>query len=292
MAPFAVTPADVLPGATAAHRGSGFTLLSDGSMILPLDGYDAYAIGADERLVYRAATAVEQFCMRAKGVALPAGYGRRYLPAEVPSQALYGVADLRDAATYGYRIPGSDTPGSTAAGTRIPGKVPAAFYGSRNGAGGCAQQAYTALHIAESQDAFEYVQSLRSQALAGVYQDSLMKAVTAQWSACMKAAGYHYPDPSAPPHDRTLLGRGLPLPEGATLPPPSPLEKKVAAIDVTCKQNGYLRTFAQIAASRQQRLIAENARRLQQVLPQWRDVLRTGSTVLERERKGVPQKGG
>ena len=96
----------------------------------------------------------------------------------------------------------------------------------------------------------------------------------------MKAAGYRYPNPLAPATDRTLLGRGLPVPPGDTLAPPSPIEKKVAITDMTCKQKiGYLRSYAQATAFYQRQLISENAQRLHQVMREWGQVMRNAARL-------------
>ncbi|REH46221.1 hypothetical protein BCF44_107354 [Kutzneria buriramensis] len=79
----------------------------------------------------------------------------------------------------------------------------------------------------------------------------------------MRTKGYAYPGPLAPARDRTLLGRGLPVPAGAELPPPSPAEKDAAVSDVRCKLTvGYLRTCAVAAAGYQRRLIEREGQRL------------------------------
>lgn len=263
-----------LPARDLSRRSAaGAQVLSDGSMILPLDRYDAYAAPGNEQLVFEAATALERRCMRAKGFELPAGYGGKYLPTAPPPMVYYGVAILADARRFGYRAPG--LAGTTPpAGPAVSSGVLTAFGGDRTSPG-CAEQAYTALRIAEADDAYGALQRLRSEALAAVYADPRLHAADSAWSACMRRAGLDYPDPLAPGRDRTLLGRGLPIPKGATLPPPSPAEKQVATIDVGCKDvTHYLPTFAQLSASHQQLVIAHNTGLLQRALAEWATVLR------------------
>jgi hypothetical protein len=265
------------PGTTVTYRGGGLSLLSDGLMILPLDGYDAYAEFSNEELVYRAATSVEQSCMRTQGFALPAGYGGLFLPSGNPPLAQYGVASMAEAKEYGYRLPGSTVSSPSPA---VPQKVLEAFYGTKNSAG-CAGRAYTTLDIAASNDAYAYVQQLRSQALADVYSDKRVIAANTAWSACMASSGYHYANPLDPARDRGLLGRGLPVPRGASIPPPSPAEKAVAVADVTCKQRvGYLATFGRVTALYQERLISANSAKLQQALREWQVVLNNADVAV------------
>ncbi|MEY9836330.1 hypothetical protein [Streptacidiphilus sp. EB103A] len=279
------TPAAAPPAATSAvaaapsvvFRGGGAELLSDGSMVLPLDAYDGYDGTGNEELIYRAATAVEQRCMRARGLDLPNGYGGRFLPVNPPSLVYYGVADMADAKAFGYRMPEAAKATGTATPSSVPANVLAAFYGT----GGCAHQAYDALQMSQADAAFGLVQQLRSRALTEVYSDARVTSADTRWSACMAAAGYRYTDPLAPGHDRSLLGRGLPVPAGAQLAPPSPAEKAAAETDVTCKQKTrYLQIFAEVTASHQQHLIDVDATQLQRARAQWSNVLRAARAAV------------
>jgi hypothetical protein len=277
-APLLTTDPDA-PGLSVVYRNGGAELLSDGSMILPLDAYDGYATGPNRTHVFNAATEVEQACMRGKGVALPAGYGGNYLPTAIPPLDYFGVATLADAKTYGYRLPEPAPKDSPA---QPPKAVLAAFYGtSANGTDGCAHQGAVALDIDQATDAYGFVQTLRMQALSQAHQDGAVRAADAAWSSCMRTAGFDYANPLAAADDKTLLGRGLPVPAGAELPPPSPIEKHVATIDVTCKQGvGYEQTFTRVLAADQRALITSHAPQLQRVLQEWQDVLRKAAAIV------------
>ncbi|TDT97434.1 hypothetical protein EDD99_5567 [Streptomyces sp. 846.5] len=264
-------------GVTVVYRNSGAEVLSNGSMILPLDGYNAYSDPAEERLVFEAATRVEQACMRAKGFALPTGYGGKYLPVLPPPLVFYGVASMADARQFGYRVPDR----ATAATAQVSASVMAAFAGDAAHPGGCAGQAYSHLAVAQAADAYATQQGLFSQALTAVRKDAGLRAADAAWSTCMKRSGLTYPDPLAPANDMTLLGRGLPTPKGAALPPPSTAEKHVAMTDVTCKDKvHYLATYADVLAAAQRRIIKENSALLHHVLAEWNDVLQRSNSVL------------
>jgi len=256
------------------HDVNGAEMLSDGTMILPLDHYDAYMVGANEALVFKAATMLEQACMRAKGLTLPNGWGGRYLPTETPPLAIYGVATLTDAATLGYRVPAPPSPDAPA--PAVPTNVSTAFDG-QPGKPGCAEKAGTALSVSESIDAYGYVQGLRSRALSAVYSDQRVSAATAAWSACMKAHGYSYPDPLTAANDTTLSG-GV---KGGLVRPLGPKEKAAAIADVSCKHSvGYLDTFASVSADYQNQLIAKNSKKLAQCLTEWHDVLSKAAAIV------------
>ncbi|MEY9940521.1 hypothetical protein [Streptacidiphilus sp. MAP5-3] len=260
---FTVTPPS---GVTVTYRTSGADLLSDGSMILPLDAYDAYATAGDENLVFKAATQIEQSCMHAQGLTLPTGWGGNYLPTPTPPLVYYGVSTMADAEQFGYRMPDAGSGSGTQ--PAVPQAVVNAFHG-------CAGKAYTALDITAANDAGNALENLRSNTLDQVFADPRLRAANTAWSACMKQAGYTYPNPLAPQHDRSLLGRGLPVPKGATLPPPSPYEKHAAETDVTCKtRTQYLQTFTTLWATYQHQTINNNnTAQLQHILSEWTTVL-------------------
>ncbi|WP_042422650.1 hypothetical protein [Streptacidiphilus anmyonensis] len=252
-------------GVTVTYRADGGELLSDGSMILPLDAYDAYATASDEHAVFEAATHIEQSCMHAQGLTLPTGWGGNYLPTPAPPLIYYGVNTMTDARQFGYRMPGSAS--APSAQPEVPQTVVHAF-------NGCAGKAYLMLDITQANDAGSTLENLRSHTLDQVFADPRLRDANAAWSTCMKAAGYDYPNPLAPQHDRSLLGRGLPVPKGATLPPPSPYEKHAAETDVTCKaKTDYLQTFTMLWAGYQRQAITKSTAQLGHVLSDWSTVL-------------------
>ncbi|MBC3844508.1 hypothetical protein GXW82_43290 [Streptacidiphilus sp. 4-A2] len=221
--------------------------------------------------------------MHGKGQALPAGWGGNYLPTVLPPLVYFGVATLADARSYGYRLPEPD-PTTTAHAPTVPQNVLTAFYGTPSDTStGCLHQAVVTLNIDQATEAYSFVQTLRLQAITQTRQDSGLKAANTAWSTCMKAAGYDYPNPLTASQDKTLLGRGLPTPPGAALPPPSPIEKHVATIDVTCKQKtDYEQTYTRILAGHQRQLIEANTAGLQHVLTEWQDVLHEAAITTAR----------
>jgi hypothetical protein len=258
----------------------------DGSVVLPLD---AYEVADNEAVLARAKTALAQQCMRAKGLDLPASLMDQTGPSSPPPSVLYGVIDMDSAKTYGYRLP----PQQSGAGRQAdashdditPAIADAYFENTRQNKLGCAGEARQKLNTAKVEDADGFVNDLRQESSVAANGDSRVKAVTAKWSSCMKNAGFDYPDPQAPAHDHGLLGKGLPTPAGAALPPPSPDEIAVAVTDVTCKrQSQYLTTVALVTAAYQKEVIDKQAQRLKQGQDVWKQEVQDANKVLEGSR--------
>ncbi|GAA1940327.1 hypothetical protein [Kitasatospora viridis] len=267
-------PSAPQPDNPVVYRDGNTELLADGSLVLPLDGYDAYAQPTDRTLLTDALTTVESTCMQAHGAHLPAGYATMDMPKPLPPLTYYGVTTTAQARTTAYRLPGTDDTRNTTQALATTADQNA-FYGNS----GCAQAAHASLQLSRADNAFNTVQDLRSQALLSLIADPALKTANAAWSSCMKTAGYDYATPTGPGHDKSLLGKGLPTPPGSSLPPVSPDERTAAQTDVTCKQKtNYLQTYATLAAEHQNRLIEQNTQKLQQALHDWQTVLTTART--------------
>ncbi|MFF9839374.1 hypothetical protein [Streptomyces sp. NPDC013740] len=249
------------PAKPVDFKGGGAVIRPDGSMTLPLDSYIS---PADEMTIIRAENVLAGQCMRGKGMELPSSLLLTTGPEAPAPYVLYGLIDMDTAKVYGYREP-SPPQRSTGEATPDPGKVaPAvrqAYFGDpKTRDGGCEGDARKKLGGPNPKTLLVYVQELRSVTLSATYRDSRVRTAATKWSSCMKRAGYDYPDPLAPGHDRTLLGRGLPVPPGATLPPPSPAEIAAAVTDITCKRRTrYLQTVALVSAAYEQELIEKRA---------------------------------
>ncbi|MFI1165785.1 hypothetical protein ACH4UM_19760 [Streptomyces sp. NPDC020801] len=283
------------PSRPIDFKGGGAVIRPDGSMAFPLDAYDS---ADDEAVLARAETALGQQCMRRKGLELPASLKLDKGPEQPAPYVIFGVIDMKTVKVFGYREPSpavakpSATPSATPSakpstgpsaspGTApqadgdIPPAVAQAFFDDpRKGKVGCEGEARQKLRGAHPESMFMLLQRYRSEALTAAQRDSRVRRATAEWSACMKDSGFPYPNPLAPGHDRTLLGRGLPTPAGASLPPPSPAEIEVAVTDVTCKRRTqYLQTIAMVNAAYQHQIIGKQARHLREAqLKQKQDV--------------------
>lgn len=252
------------PSKPIDFQGGGAVIRPDGSMTLPLDFYDP---ADDETVIAQAVTALAQQCMRSKGLELPSALIGNTGPQPPAPFHLYGVIDMDSVKSHGYRDPVSSTASTSQSkdGKKITHAVFQAYFDNpKTGQVGCLSKTYKRLGGDAEMALFMLLQDLRSEALSAAHEDSRVKSVTSNWSACMKNAGFDYPDPTAPAHDRSLLGRGLPTPPGATLPPPSAAEIAAAVADVRCKrQTQYLQTIALVSAAYQQEIILKQAQRLQ-----------------------------
>ncbi|MEW2490388.1 hypothetical protein [Streptomyces sp. NPDC048411] len=287
------------PDRPVDYQGGGVVIRPDGSEVFPLDAYDSRE---DETLLVRAETAAGVECMRAKGLDLPASLRLSKGPEQPAPYVVFGVIDLDTVKRYGYREPETDagsspsrpSDGTTAAPSAaaatepqpsgdIPQEVRQAFFDNPStGRVGCEGKARVKVFGKDKESLFMLLQQYRSEALTASYRDSRVKQVTAKWSACMKESGFIYPNPLAPAHDRTLLGRGLPTPQGASLPPPSPAEIEVAVADVICKRKTqYLQTLGVVNAAYQQQIIGKQATHLRAVQRQQKQNVEAGKKILE-----------
>ncbi|WP_404871004.1 hypothetical protein ACI1MP_37815 (plasmid) [Kitasatospora griseola] len=269
------------PSKPLDFQAGGAAIRPDGSLILPLDAYEP--AGARDVLA-RATTVLAQQCMRAKGLELPASLMEQAASKPPPPSVIYGIFDLNDAKAYGYRLPPqpADSVAPTGGGEVTEAVKQAYFDDRKQKKPGCRSEAQSQLNAERAMDDGVYLQDLRSEARTATYQDSRVKAATVKWSGCMKAAGFDYPDPKAPAHDRSLLGKGLPTPAGAALPPTSPAEIVVAVTDVTCKrQTQYLETVALVTAAYEKEIIEKQVQRLQQGQENWKQQVQNANKVLE-----------
>ncbi|MBP2054888.1 hypothetical protein J2Z21_007898 [Streptomyces griseochromogenes] len=252
------------PSKPVDFKGGGAVVRPDGSMTLPLD---AYVSMKDERTIIRAENVLAQQCMRDKGLKLPEALMLDNGPEPPAPYVIYGVMDMKAVKVYGYREPSPEP--KPASGRAVddditPAVKRAYFDDPKSGRLGCAGKARRKLGGKNPETLFMVVQQLRSQTLSATFQDSRVVATVSTWSACMKKSGYNYDNPLAPAHDRSLLGKGLPVPKGATLPPPSPAEIAAAVTDVECKRKAqYVQTAALISAAYEREIIKQRAKQLQ-----------------------------
>jgi hypothetical protein len=162
----------------------------------------------------------------------------------------YGIADPVAAARYGYHLPDSERPKpgdgepkqpapvllvltGTADGNsdpRSPAAQATSYRGRRVPAGGCLAEA--ARQLGSRSGALDDAQLARevndSSFERTMSQPDAARAIRS-WSACMKAAGYGYADPTQPPGTRLMeMGKA------------SAEELAIATADVTCKRRTNL----------------------------------------------------
>ncbi|MFF7748494.1 hypothetical protein ACFZCP_04400 [Streptomyces sp. NPDC007971] len=259
-----MTASDGDPSKPVDFKGGGAVVRPDGSMTLPLD---AYVSVKDENTIVRAENVLAQRCMRAGKLALPKALMPAGGPEPTAPYVIYGVMDMKAVKVYGYREPFPEkkpTGGGPAPDGITPAVKRAYFDDPKTGRLGCEGKARRELGGKNPLTLFGLVQQLRSQTLDATFQDSRVVGAVSKWSACMKKSGYDYDNPLAPAHDRNLLGKGLPVPKGATLPPPSPAEIAAAVTDVECKRKAqYLQTVALVTAAYEREIIGQRAKQLQ-----------------------------
>lgn len=278
-----VTAAIGHPSRPVEFAAGGAVVRPDGSMTLPLD---AYISADDEATIVRAENVLAQKCMRSKGLELPKSLTLTTGPEPPAPYVLFGLIDMDSAKVYGYREPSPPAgPEKDAPPARdeVTSSVEQAYFGNpgiRNG--GCEGEARTKLGGQDPKTLFMVVQQLRSETLSATYRDSRVMATVSQWSACMKQAGYDYKSPLAPGHDKSLLGRGLPIPAGATLPPPSPAEIAAAVTDITCKRRTqYLQTATLVSAAYEREIIKKQAKVLQDAQGEQKQKVEAAQKILE-----------
>jgi hypothetical protein len=223
------------------------TAVSVDGMALPIQAY--LASPAAQLVLGNASIRVQTDCMRRFG------FTSYSVPARTPDSIppndqlyrRYGVTEDQDATRYGYHpVPGAavDTakkPAGTrlspaesmvltgnASGTADGSSKPASNYnGQQIPEGGCAGEARRKVEVAGAVDA-GIVDSINYGMYDRSKQDSRVVAVTQRWSACMKEAGYDYPNPLA------AMGS---FPTTGT---PSQAEIQAARADLACKKSTNL----------------------------------------------------
>lgn len=272
--PAALPTAPGNPGQPVNFHAGDVTIRGDDAWTLPLDSYDS---PSNWHITNTAINKLAQECMVKQGLTTPAAFQLSGQPT-VPLAAIYGVLNMSRARANGYRVLPATGQAATPASPATPSltakanAVSHAYFGDpQHGHTGCRAEAANQIGMQKAYDAYSLVQKLRAEARAAAWHDPRVQQANAAWSSCMKAAGYTYPDPTAPARDKTLLGRGLKTPPGAQLPPPSAAEKAAAMADVTCKRKGnYAITVALVIAAYQDALIAHQAATLQHGKEAWR----------------------
>jgi hypothetical protein len=219
---------------------------------LPLDSFRMTAAGL--RDTDRAQRALIQRCLRRFGFGyqLPAPSGQSVV---VGDERRYGMADEEAAKARGYHVPDKqdnqsyqDPPPDVSA--VIQGSGQRSHHGVPVPAGGCTGEARRRLAegTAEGQD--EHLPDKLSLAnFARTRADSRVRDANGKWSACMRQAGYDYPDPMKAIGDPAFQ-----------TPAASQREIGVAVADVRCKKaTNFINVIASVETAYQQRAVQANA---------------------------------
>ena len=172
------------------------------------------------------------------------------------NQKRYGITDPNRAAQYGYREPEidqrvkpKDPELSPEAEAVVSGEGQNSFGGQEVPQGGCLEEARVKLAEGAPKSADpDLVIKLEQDARVRSEQDSRVRKAFADWSACMKKAGYDYSGPMDANDDRAFA-----------TPTPTEKEFAVAMADVKCKQQTNLvNIWATVETAYQKRHVERN----------------------------------
>ncbi|MFC1421026.1 hypothetical protein [Streptacidiphilus cavernicola] len=278
-------PAAVTPRAAAAPLPVTTTATPSGpsELVLPVapylfsDAQSSQLVAAHSELVaacmkrygfgYRVSTA------SAAHAALPANESRYGVM--TPEQAQYGYhfmaveMERQQQGAAPSQSPPKVTPAMAAVLTGVPG-------GQVNGrsvpSGGCNGQATTELGGKDGRYGDpDIAESIQADSFARSQSDARVLKAFAAWSACMRADGYHYPNPDAATND----------PRWSASAAPSAAEIATARADVGCKQRTNLvGVWFSVESAYQGAAIKANAEALRQAQATMRQELRTAATLL------------
>jgi hypothetical protein len=245
-------------------------VLDSSRLVLPVEQY--MFTDRDVAVLQQAQAALARSCMRRFGFDWrSATSGVRTGTVNAANTAhRYGLTDPDAAAASGYHHAeqgSGDSGRRTAAaptteeapvliGVALDGDTaPKAYRGITIPSGGCLGEA--TLELSGQSGVLgdgELVTDINVGSYHQSYTDSRVKAAFRRWSACMKAEGYEYPDPTAAPGDDPKFS-------GAT---PSAEEIAIAKSDVACKRQTNLvgiwyavdRAYQQVATAHKAKALA------------------------------------
>jgi hypothetical protein len=209
------------------------------------------------------------------------GFQVKAPPATAPlfarNERRYGLADLDRAQTFGYHVPELTSRAkqepelSPEAYTVASGTGPATVKGQPVPQDGCLGEAKRKLTAgAAAPTDPRLVDRLGIDANQRAKNDSRVRKVEADWSACMKAAGYDYRESMAANDDPSFGGEKI-----------SDREIATATADVRCKiQANLVATYAAVETAYQQRLIRRNSVQLNVTKAELDTRLKNASRVL------------
>ncbi|MEU6710073.1 hypothetical protein ABZ897_01225 [Nonomuraea sp. NPDC046802] len=247
-------------------------------LVLPFDRYwlstfDIHTVESAEDILIRD-------CLQRDGMDWPLLPSPDRQAEQPPNRRRYGVIEPGLAANYGYHLPPPD-PITEKRETgwserrKLPAEVRIAAYGKEGGAG-CWKKAHDhLLRNTAPYDAQKYNKYV-GEAFDAARRDPQVVTGIRAWSACMKRAGFAYPDPFKAAGDK----------EWAKTPRPLPRELATATADVRCKQETDLvGIWARVDTRIQQNLIREHEsdfRQLAEAKARW----------LEAARQTLPENAG
>uniref|UniRef100_A0AAU3HQB8 Lipoprotein n=1 Tax=Streptomyces sp. NBC_01393 TaxID=2903851 RepID=A0AAU3HQB8_9ACTN len=238
-----------------------------------------------ERLIARAKDALTRGCMQR--------FDLGYHPTDTditdtptPSDRRYGISDPSEAERYGYHLaPSPQTvpvPSTDPSYPVLYGAV-STFDGQEVPKGGCRAEAVRAWEKQRpTTKAADVAREIAVDGFRKSLSDPSVLEVTKQWASCMKAEGFSYSSPLAPPRDFELDTPAVP-----------DNERKVAVADLSCKKQTNLLNVWFNAESRIQRAdIQANKGRLAQLSAEHGKVAAFARSTGSAPSKASPSNGG
>ena len=246
---------------------------------LPLDTYQVH--NRQQQTAQEATRVVARACMARFGFDWHGNDPTPQPDLDALAKRRYGLINAADAARYGYQAPPEISGNQSGTGKSDfnptadelavwRGTVPS---GSRVNtqvvpAGGCQAEVNRTMEAGAPQGDANLAQNLSSESFAKSRTDSRLVAAQAQWSACMKQAGYDYHD-SWDPNSVNWTGRGV-AEQIAT-----------ATADVACRhKTNLVGIWSAVDSAYQRQLVEKNAQRLNLVRRQLDAEARNAAKVL------------
>ncbi|WP_250030818.1 hypothetical protein [Paractinoplanes maris] len=231
------------------------TVRSGADIVLPLDAY--LLTDEQQKKLDTAVTAIGRDCLRRFGLAWPENRPAA-LDGTPRNARRYAVVEPAKAKTIGYHPPATaprpvaqEKPSAEAMNVWA-GRGEQTFRGQPVPAGGCAGEAVRQLTRGAPEADPGIAERLQLETYKQTKADSRVVRVFAEWSRCMRAKGYSYPDPYAAAGDqRWQTARA------------DPAEITVATADVACKAETNLAgVMLAVETAYQNRVAAQQADKL------------------------------
>ena len=231
------------------------TVRSGADIVLPLDTY--LLTGKQQEKLDTAVTVIGRDCLKRFGLSWPANPPTA-VDGSPRNARRYSIIEPEKAETTGYHQPETaprhaDQKEPTAEAMNVwAGRGEQTFRGQPVPAGGCAGEAIRQLTRGAPDADPGIPERLQFETYTQTKADSRVVRVFADWSKCMRAKGYSYPDPYAAAGDQRWQTAQA-----------GPAEIAVATADVTCKsETNAAGVMLAVETAYQNRVAAQQATKL------------------------------
>lgn len=252
------------------------TVGDSAALALPADRY-LWTDSEIERVNHAERTLAAR-CLALFELAMPSTPALPNVAPETPTARRYGLTSAAEAARTGYRLPAAlaASDGPRPAPAQPDAEVQAVLQGTAEKVrgrpvpdGGCQAEADRRLGAGAQVGISDLAQDLNGGSWELAKTHPLTKQAFAQWSTCMKKAGFDYPDPMAAMNDDRFTGS------------PSAVEKTTAVRDVACKRaNNTTGIWYSVEVEVQRALIDHNRSALAEVWQAKSDQLAKSTAIL------------